>query len=92
MPSCHAVLQAQVLAQILGCGLATGAASAWALKQATDDGALASPPAQRLQLGLMGFSLGERATRQPLFLYFSPEKAAPLPIAFPRRGRRRARV
>jgi hypothetical protein len=49
-------LQSQLLVKILGLGLATGAASSWGLKQACDNDALSSPAAQRLQLGLMGFS------------------------------------
>jgi len=58
----------QALVQLLGCGLATGSATCFALKQAADDNDLKSPLAQRLQLGLMGFSLGAIA----LHVLYSP--------------------
>ncbi|GAB4824039.1 hypothetical protein N2152v2_011085 [Parachlorella kessleri] len=51
-------MQLQVLSKILACGLGAGSAASLALKQAADSGDLASPTAQRLQLGLMGFSAG----------------------------------
>jgi hypothetical protein len=50
--------ESQALVKLLGCGVAAGAASAFGLKQLTDSNQLASPTAQRLQLGLMGFSSG----------------------------------
>jgi hypothetical protein len=52
-------MQLQVLSKVLACGLGAGSAACLALKQAADAGDLASPAAQRLQLGLMGFSSGE---------------------------------
>ncbi len=58
-------MQLQVLSKILACGLGTGSAACLALKQAADAGELTSPAAQRLQLGLMGFSSGERACPLP---------------------------
>lgn len=48
--------QTQALVQLLGCGLAAGSASCFAVRQAAEHRALASPTAQRLQLGLLGFS------------------------------------
>ncbi|KAL4425888.1 hypothetical protein ABPG75_009904 [Micractinium tetrahymenae] len=53
--------QAQALAKLLGCGLGAGAAASFGLKQLADSNQLASPTAQRLQLGLMGFSAGNIA-------------------------------
>lgn len=50
--------QAQALVKLLGCGLGAGAAASFGLKQLADSSQLASPTAQRLQLGLMGFSAG----------------------------------
>ena len=61
-------MQTQALIKLLGSGLAAGAASCYALKQAADAGALASPVAQRLQLGLMAFSSSAIA----LHLIYSP--------------------
>lgn len=57
-----------MLVQLLGCGLAAGSASCFALKQYADAGALNSPTAQRLQLGLMGFSAAAIGTH----LMYSP--------------------
>lgn len=54
-------LEAQALVKMLGCGAALGSATSLGLKQLADGGQLASPTAQRLQLGLMGFSTGEPA-------------------------------
>lgn len=48
----------QALVKLLGCGLGAGAASALGLKQLADSNQLASPTAQRLQKGLMGFAAG----------------------------------
>ncbi|KAL4859821.1 hypothetical protein ACK3TF_000096 [Chlorella vulgaris] len=52
-------LEAQPLVKMLGCGAGLGSATSLGLKQLADGGQLASPTAQRLQLGLMGFSTGE---------------------------------
>ena len=54
--------------QLLGCGVAAGAASCYALKEYADAGNLKSPTAQRLQLGLMGFSAAAIGTH----LMYSP--------------------
>ncbi|KAL4445732.1 hypothetical protein ABPG77_008931 [Micractinium sp. CCAP 211/92] len=53
--------QAQALVKLLGCGLGAGSAACFGLKQLADSSQLASPTAQRLQLGLMGFSAGNIA-------------------------------
>lgn len=52
-------VQTQTLSQVLACGVAVGSTACLALKQAGDAKALGHPTAQRLQLGLMGFSAGE---------------------------------
>lgn len=88
-------MRLQVLSKILACGLGAGAVSCFALKQSADSGDLASPTAQRLQLGLMGFSAGElggraggRAGGQLQLGRTSGQAPQPRPV---RRGWRRLR-
>ena len=59
--------ESQALVKLLGCGVGVGAASALGLKQLADSNSLASPTAQRLQLGLMGFSSGGHAALFTVF-------------------------
>jgi hypothetical protein len=60
--------ETQALVQLLGSGLATGSAACYALKQFADNSDLKNPTAQRLQLGLMGFSAAAIGTH----LMYSP--------------------
>lgn len=60
--------ETQALVQLLGSGLAAGSASCYALKQFADNNDLNKPTAQRLQLGLMGFSAAAIGTH----LMYSP--------------------